>query len=65
MSFNLNQTQKDFLRWLVEIVRKEEYKEDSLRFTFAGEPKMSDGVIETDYNDDLVLSHLALALTSI
>jgi hypothetical protein len=55
MSFNLNQTQKDFLRWLVEIVRKEGYKEDSLRFTFAGEPKMSDGVIETDYNDDLVL----------
>jgi hypothetical protein len=55
MSFNLNKTQRDFLQWLVEIVRKDGYKEDCLWFTFAGEPKMFDGDIETDYNDGLVL----------
>jgi hypothetical protein len=55
MSFNLNKTQKDFLQWLVEIVRKDGYKEDCLWFTFAGEPQMSDGEIGTDYNDGLVL----------
>jgi hypothetical protein len=55
MSFNLNKTQKDFLKWLVEIVRKDRYKEDCLNFTFGGGPKMFDGVIETDYSDNLVL----------
>ncbi len=55
MLFNLNKTQRDFLQWLVEIVRKDGYKEDCLWFTFAGEPKMFDGDIQTDYNDGLVL----------
>jgi hypothetical protein len=55
MSFNLNQTQRDFLKWLVEIVRKDGFREDSLRFTFAGEPIMSDGKIQTDATDNLVL----------
>jgi hypothetical protein len=55
MSFNLNKTQRDFLQWLVEIVRKDGYKEDCLWFTFAGEPQMSDGEIGTNYNDGLVL----------
>jgi hypothetical protein len=55
MSFNLNKTQRDFLKWLVEIVRKDGYKEDCLWFTFAGKPEMCDGNIQTDYNDGLVL----------
>ncbi len=56
MSLNLNKTQKDFLRWLVEIVRRGKYKEDCLWFTFENSgPTMFDGDIQTDYNDDLVL----------
>jgi hypothetical protein len=56
MSLHLNQTQKDFLKWLIEIVRRDKFKEDSLYFTFTSSgSKMSDGTIETDHNDNLVL----------
>lgn len=56
MSFNLNNTQKDFLRWLVEIVRRDKYKEDSLWFTFDNSgTKMLDGKTQTNRNDNLVL----------
>jgi hypothetical protein len=56
MSFNLNKTQRDFLQWLIEIVRKDGYKEDTLWFTFTNcGPTMLDGKIETDHDDGLVL----------
>jgi hypothetical protein len=55
MSFDLNKTQKDFLQWLVEIVRKDGYKEDYLCFAFGNGPEMFDGEKETDYGDNLVL----------
>jgi hypothetical protein len=56
MSFNLNKTQRDFLQWLVEIVKKDRYKEDCLWFTFEDcGSTMFDGNIQTDYNDGLIL----------
>jgi hypothetical protein len=56
MPFNLNKTQKDFLKWLVEIVRKDGYKEDTLWFTFTDcGPTIFDGEIATGHDDGLVL----------
>ena len=56
MSSNLNQTQKDFLKWLIKIVRKDGFKEDTLWFTFTNcGPTMLVGVIQADHDDGLVL----------
>jgi hypothetical protein len=56
MSSNLNQTQQSFLQWLVETVRKEQFLEDNLIFTFTNSGiKLLDGTIQENVPEDLNL----------
>ncbi len=61
MSSTLNQTQQDFLKWLVEIVRKDRFQEDNLIFLFTNSwKKLTDTIIEETIPDDLYFSQTTL-----
>lgn len=61
MSSILNQTQQAFLKWLVEIVRKDRFQEDNLIFFFTNSwKKLTDTKITTIIPDDLCLSQTTL-----
>jgi RIP homotypic interaction motif len=61
MSSTLNQTQQDFLKWLVEIVRKNRFQEDNLIFLFTNSwKKLTDTIIEETIPDNLYFSQTTL-----
>lgn len=54
MTSNLNQTQRNFLEWLVKIVREENFAEDNLIFVFTTSwTKLLDGNIEEEIPNNL------------
>jgi hypothetical protein len=61
MTSTLNQTQQTFLKWLVETVRKENFREDNLMFLFARSlVKLCDGIIEEEIPEELNLQRATL-----
>jgi RIP homotypic interaction motif len=61
MSSTLNQTQQIFLKWLVEIVRKDRLQEDNLIFFFTKSwNKLTDTKIAEIIPDDLCFSQTTL-----
>lgn len=61
MTLNLNQTQKTFLKWLVEIVREKNFNEDNLIFLFTTSwTKLLDGRIEEIIPEEMNLQRTTL-----